>query len=150
MTPHGDVSVVRSAYELGIPLTVHVAVGTDFIHVHPSMNGALLGEGSLRDFRIFTNQISRLTDGGAIINIGSAVVLPVVIEKAIAVCQNMGFNLKNFTGVNFDFMKQYRTGLNPLSRAREVGGESIEIIGHHEINVPLLWGLIRCLDDNTE
>jgi len=104
----------------------------------------------MRDFRIFANQVSRLTDGGAIVNIGSAVVLPVVIEKSIAVCQNMGFNLKNFLGVNLDFVKHYRTGLNPLSRAREVGGEAIEIIGHHEITVPLLWGLIRSLCDDSE
>ena len=148
--PHGDVSVVRAAYELGIPLTVHVALGTDFIHAHPSMKGETIGAGSMRDFKIIAHQISKLTDGGAIINIGSAVVLPVVIEKAIAVCQNMGFDLKNFIGVNLDFIRHYRTGLNPLSRAIEVGGEAIEITGHHEINVPLLWGLIRSLDENTE
>ena len=140
--PHGNVSVIKMAYELGIPLTVHVALGTDFIHVHPSMKGAIIGEGSMRDFRIFAKQISKLTNGGAIVNIGSAVIMPVVIEKAIAVTQNLGYDLKNFLGVNLDFMKHYRTGLNPLSRAREVGGEAIEIIGHHEINIPLLWGMI--------
>jgi hypothetical protein len=106
------------------------------------MKGAIIGEGSMRDFRIFAKQISKLTNGGAIVNIGSAVIMPVVIEKAIAVTQNLGYDLKNFLGVNLDFMKHYRTGLNPLSRAREVGGEAIEIIGHHEINIPLLWGMI--------
>lgn len=140
--PHGDVSVVKQAYEMNIPLTVHVAFGTDFIHMHPSMDASKMGEGTMRDFRIFANQVSKLTDGGAIINIGSAVVMPVVIEKAIAVCQNMGFNLRKFCGVNLDFQKQYRTGLNPLNRAKEVGGEAIEIIGHHEINVPILWGMV--------
>ncbi|MBU1023523.1 hypothetical protein KKB99_04455 [bacterium] len=149
-TPYGDVSIVKQAYIHEIPLTVHVAIGTDFIHMHPSMNGALLGEGTLRDFKIFTHQISKLSDGGAIVNIGSAVVLPVVIEKAIAVCQNIGFDLKNFLGVNFDFMKHYRTSLNPLTRAKEVGGEAIEIIGHHEINIPLLWGMLMGLLDTSE
>jgi hypothetical protein len=144
---HGDVSIVLKAYEYGIPLTVHVALGTDFIHVHPSMKGAILGEGSMRDFRIFAKQVSRLTDGGAIINIGSAVVMPVVIEKAIAVTSNMGCGPKNILGVNLDFMKHYRTGLNPLCRAIESGGEAIEIIGHHEINIPLLWGMVTGLID---
>jgi hypothetical protein len=142
---YADLSCVKAAYELQIPLTVHVGFGTDFIHMHPSMNASFLGEGTMRDFKIFAEQVSHLTDGGAIINIGSAVILPVVIEKAIAVCQNMGFDLKNFLGVNLDFMKHYRTNLNPLNRAREVGGEAIEIIGHHEINVPILWGMITGL-----
>lgn len=149
-TPHGDVSVLKQAYELSIPLTVHVAFGTDFIHLHPSMDGSIMGMGTMRDFKIFTNQISKLTDGGAIINIGSAVVMPVVIEKAIAACQNLGFDLKNFMGANFDFMKQYRTNLNPLTRAVEVGGEAVEIIGHHEINIPLLWGMLTGLMDSTD
>lgn len=146
--PYGHVSVLKMAYEMGIPLTVHVALGTDFIHCHPSMKGSIVGEGTMRDFRIFAKQISRLNDGGAIINIGSAVVLPVVIEKAIAVSQNLGYDLKNFLGVNLDFLRHYRTGLNPLSRAREVGGEAIEIIGHHEINIPLLWGMVTGLIEN--
>ena len=149
-TPHGDVSVLKQAYELSIPLTVHVAFGTDFIHLHPSMDGSIMGLGTMRDFRIFANQISKLTDGGAIINIGSAVVMPVVIEKAIAACQNIGFDLRNFMGVNFDFMKHYRTNLNPLARAVEVGGEAVEIIGHHEINIPLLWGMLTGLMDSTD
>lgn len=145
---HGDVSIVKACYDLKIPLTVHVGFGTDFIHMHPSMNAAHLGEGTMRDFKIFTHQISKLTDGGGIINIGSAVILPVVIEKAIAVCQNIGYDLKNFMGVNLDFMKHYRTGLNPLRRAEEVGGESIELIGHHEINIPLIWGMLTGLMDS--
>lgn len=149
-TPHGDVSILKQAYELSIPLTVHVAFGTDFIHLHPGMDSALMGDGTMRDFKIFAHQISKLTDGGAIINIGSAVVMPVVIEKSIAACQNLGFDLKNFMGVNFDFIKQYRSTLNPLARAKEVGGEAIEIIGHHEINIPLLWGMLTGLIDSSD
>ena len=149
-TPHGDVSVLKQAYALSIPLTVHVAFGTDFIHLHPEMDGALMGEGTMRDFKIFANQISKLTDGGVIINIGSAVVMPVVIEKSIAVCQNLGFSLKNFMGVNLDFIKDYRSTLNPVRRAVEVGGEAVEIIGHHEINIPLLWGMLTGLIDSSD
>jgi hypothetical protein len=139
--PHVDASISASCYKLGIPFTVHVAVGTDVNHIHPSINGAALGDASHRDFRIFTNSVSKL-QGGVIVNLGSAVVLPVVIEKAVAVCQNLGKCLTNFDGYNLDFIRHYRSNLNPVRRAIESGGHGAHITGHHELNIPLLSAIL--------
>ncbi len=135
---HTDLSILAAAYQQQIPATVHVALGTDINHMHPSADGAAIGAGSLRDFRIFAHQITKLRDGGVIIVAGSAVVLPLIIEKSLAVVRNLGYKIGAFTGVNLDFMKQYRSALNPVARAGEFGGEGITLIGHHEINIPLI------------
>jgi len=137
--PHADVSLVASAYRLGIPLTVHIALGTDIMHCHPNANGAALGEGTLRDFRIITQQMTNLAHGGVLANLGSAVVLPEVLLKAIALQRNRdpkGFT--DFLGVNFDFIQQYRSNQQVVARVKEIGGRGIALTGHHEIMIPLL------------
>jgi len=135
--PHLDVCLSAACYRLEIPFTVHVAIGTDVTHIHPSFDPASFGETSHRDFRILAKSISNL-HGGIIINLGSAVILPVVIEKAIALTQNLGYGLEKFDGFNLDFIRHYRPGLNPVKRAIESGGHGAHITGHHELTIPLL------------
>jgi len=131
-------SLAAAAHRLGIPLTVHMALGTDIIHMHPSASGAALGDASLRDFRYFTSCVARL-GGGVYLNCGSAVVLPEVFLKAVALARNQGADLTRLTTVNIDFMRQYRTQTNVLSRpVAGTGGAGISLVGHHEILIPLL------------
>lgn len=136
--PYVDGSILATAYEEGIPITVHNALVVDINQMHPDFNASLAGEGSFRDFRIFLHVLKDMTEGGVIINIGSAVLLPLVLEKALAVVRNLGYDVKGFTGANLDFVIHYRANLNPVQRARELGGRGFNIIGHHEINVPLI------------
>jgi hypothetical protein len=137
IAPHLDVCLSAACYRLGIPFTVHVAIGTDVTHIHPSFDPSAFGEASHRDFRILAKSISDL-HGGVIVNLGSAVILPVVIEKAIALTQNLGYGLEKFDGFNLDFIRHYRPGLNPVKRAIESGGHGAHITGHHELTIPLL------------
>ena len=136
--PHADMSILAAAYQQEIPVTVHVALGTDINHMHPSADGAAIGAATMRDFRIFAQQVTELRGEGVIIVAGSAVVLPLIVEKALAVVCNLGYDIGGFTGINLDFTKHYRPTLNPVKRAEELGGEGITIIGHHEINIPLI------------
>lgn len=139
--PNLDICLSATAYKLNIPFTVHVALGTDVVHIHPNINPAAYGECTHRDFRIFSAGVSKLK-GGVIVNLGSAVILPVIIEKAIALCQNLGYGLGGFDGYNLDFIHHYRSNLNPVSRAKESGGHGAHIIGHHEINIPLIASIL--------
>ena len=132
-----ELSILATAAELDIPATVHVAVGTDIIHMHPEADGAAIGEGSMRDFRLFASVVSDLK-GGVYINLGSAVIMPEVFLKAIAVTRNLGHDVKNFTTVNMDFIQRYRARENVLRRPALSGGSSYAITGHHEIMFPLL------------
>lgn len=136
--PHADLSVAATAARLGIPLTVHVAVGTDIIHMHPAASGAAIGEGSLRDFRFFASNVSRL-EHGVYLNCGSAVVLPEVFLKAVALARNRGLPLTGLTTVNLDFVRLYRPQTNVVSRpVAGTGGRGFSLVGHHEILIPLL------------
>jgi hypothetical protein len=135
--PHANVSVLAAAAALEIPVTVHVAMGTDIIHMHPSASGAAIGEGSLRDFRYFTSIVSRL-EGGVYLNCGSAVVLPEVFLKAVALARNQGHSLAGLTTVNIDFMRMYRPQTNVVSRPVAGIGKGYALVGHHEILIPLL------------
>ncbi|RPJ75177.1 MAG: hypothetical protein EHM24_04765 [Acidobacteria bacterium] len=130
-------SVTAAAFRLGIPFTVHVAIGTDIIHMHPSASGAALGEGSLRDFRYFASAVARLA-GGVFVNCGSAVVLPEVFLKAVSVARNQGHSLDGMVTVNLDFARHYRPQVNVVERPTRLGGRGISLIGHHEIMLPLL------------
>ena len=141
--PNSDKSILASAARLGIPATVHVAVGTDIIHIHPSFDAACTGEASARDFRIMANVISGIGNGGVIMNVGSAVILPLIVEKSLSIARNLGKNVSKFTGVNLDFIQHYRANLNPVKRARELEGAGISITGHHEINVPLIYWALK-------
>jgi hypothetical protein len=132
--PHADVSLVHAAYRAGIPCTVHVALGTDIVHMHPHVCGAALGAASLTDFRILCRVTSGLRDG-VWLNLGSAVVMPEVFLKAVAVARNFGHDLGGLVCVNFDKESKYRTLMNVLTRP---GSEGIEVVGHHEILLPLL------------
>ncbi len=130
-------SLAAASARLGIPLTVHVALGTDIIHMHPDASGSALGEGSLRDFRYFVSNVARL-DGGVYINCGSAVILPEVFLKAVALARNRGIALANLTTVNLDFVRGYRPQANVVTRPTAAGGRGFNLVGHHEILIPLL------------
>ena len=130
-------SVLAAAARLDIPITVHIAIGTDIIHMHPAASGAALGEGSLRDFRYFVSNVARL-ERGVYLNCGSAVVLPEVFLKAVALARNRGLALAELTTVNLDFVRQYRAQTNVVMRPTAGTGRGYSLIGHHEIMIPLL------------
>ena len=130
-------SFLAAAARLRIPVTVHVAIGTDITHMHPDASGAALGEGSLRDFRRFAANVARL-DGGVYLNCGSAVVLPEVFLKAVALARNRGISLEGLTTVNLDFVRLYRPQTNVVSRPTQGVGSGYSLVGHHEIMIPLL------------
>jgi len=140
--PHAGKSLLACAAAHGIPATVHVAVGCDTIHMHPSADGAAIGAASLTDFRKLATVVSELS-GGVYLNVGSAVILPEVFVKALNLARNVGHEVGGFTTANLDMLRHYRPRVNVLERP---GGEAIEITGHHEINVPLLrWAVLRRL-----
>ena len=131
-------SVVAEAARLGIPVSVHVAIGTDIIHMHPAASGSAIGEGSLRDFRYFVANVSRLAHG-VYLNCGSAVVLPEVFLKAVALVRNRGIDLQQLTTVNLDFVRGYRPETNVVRRPVAGGaGRGYSLVGHHELLIPLL------------
>jgi hypothetical protein len=136
--PHPEVSLVLAAYRAGIPCTIHVALGTDIVHMHPHVSGSALGESSMLDFRILCTVVSQL-GSGVWMNLGSAVVMPEVFLKAISVARNFGSDLDGLVTVNFDKESKYRTGVNVLRRP---GSEGIEVIGHHELLIPLLHAAV--------
>jgi len=134
-------SLLASAGRLGIPVTVHIALGTDIIHMHPAASGAAIGEGSLRDFRYFVSNVARL-ECGVYLNCGSAVVLPEVFLKAVALARNRGIALAELTTVDLDFVRMYRPQTNVVARPTAGTGRGYSIVGHHEIMIPLLAAAI--------
>lgn len=130
-------SIFAAAHRLQIPVTVHVAIGTDVIHMHPQASGRGLGEGSLRDFRYFASSVARL-EHGVYLNCGSAVLLPEVFLKAVALARNRGVPLSGLTTVNLDFLRLYRPQTNVVERPTAKSGRGFSLIGHHEILIPLL------------
>jgi hypothetical protein len=132
-----DHSLVAQARRLHIPVTVHVAVGTDIIHIHPDADGAAIGQCSHHDFRVFCRLVSGL-EGGVYLNIGSAVLLPEVFLKALTVVRNLGHEVKRFTTANFDFIRAYRPTANVVQRPTLEGGKGFNFTGHHELMIPLL------------
>ena len=135
--PFNRYSLLARARELDIPVTVHVAIGTDIIHFHPLANGAHIGATSHHDFRIFCRLVSQM-DKGVLINLGSAVILPEVFLKALSVVRNLGHGIKDITTVNMDFIRQYRPMTNVVHRPTQDGGKGFSLVGHHEIMFPLL------------
>jgi hypothetical protein len=140
---HRSVSILAQAYSQKIPVTVHVAVGTDIIHVHSHTSGQDLGNASYRDFRLFCSMARELDGGGVYLNIGSAVVLPEVFLKAVSVVRNLGHRLEEFTTANLDFIQHYRPTENVLKRPTQKSGQAIALTGHHEIMVPLLAAALK-------
>ena len=132
--PGLDASLLVTAHRQGIPATVHVAIGTDIVHMAPRLDGAALGQATLTDFRTLCGLVARLV-GGVWLNLGSAVVMPEVFLKAVAVARNLGYSLDGMTAANLDFQQQYRGRLNVLDRP---GGAGIALTGHHELLIPLL------------
>lgn len=130
-------SIFATAYELDIPATVHIAIGTDIIHMHPDADGCAIGEGSFRDFRLLCSVVSDL-DGGVYINLGSAVIMPEVFLKALTVARNLGSKVEDITTVNMDFIQHYRPRENVLKRPTQQKGSAYALTGHHEIMFPLL------------
>jgi len=139
--PHNDQSLLAMAAQLGVPVTVHVAMGTDIIHIHPSANGAAIGQAGHHDFRVFCRLVSEL-EGGVYLNVGSAVLLPEVFLKALTVVRNLGHQVKRFTTANFDFIRHYRPATNVVHRPTLEGGKGFNFTGHHELMLPLLAAAI--------
>lgn len=132
-------SLLCEAYRAGAPVTVHVAIGTDTPHTHPTADGAVIGRATHHDFRLLCTLVKDLNEGGVYLNVGSAVVLPEVFLKAVSVVRNLGHPLANFTTVNFDFLQHYRPRVNVVDRPHAgSGGKGYAITGHHEIMIPLL------------
>jgi hypothetical protein len=135
-------SILYKAYKLNIPITVHPALGTDVIHYHPNFDGAVAGKLAETDFLQFSSVVSKISDGGVYINIGSAVILPEIFLKALAFCTAQGIKPKNFYTAVFDFIKHYRPAENVVNRPITKGGKGYYFIGHHEIMIPLLAAML--------
>jgi hypothetical protein len=137
--PHAEYSLLAQAYGRNVPVTVHVAVGTDTPHMHPAADGAAIGSASHRDFRLLCAYVAEMNEGGAYVNVGSAVVLPEVFLKAVSAVRNLGHPLANFTTANLDFLQHYRPQVNVVERPHAgAGGAGYAITGHHELTIPLL------------
>jgi hypothetical protein len=145
---NAEVSLLVQAYDASVPITVHVALGADIIHQHPTVSGAAIGETCYRDFRVLINSLASLGNGGVVANLGSAVILPEVFLKALTVARNLGYQVNDFTAVDMDMIRHYRPQLNVIGRPVQAGGRGIHITGHHEIMIPILyeavvWRLLR-------
>jgi hypothetical protein len=144
--PLMEKSILAAGARLEIPVTVHVAIGTDILHMHPGFDPQAAGAASHHDFRLFTSIVSAL-DKGVYLNVGSAVILPEIFLKATTLVRNLGYTLENFTTVNLDFIKHYRPLTNVVNRPTAKGGHGINLVGHHEILLPLIAaGVIEEID----
>ncbi|MFH0731002.1 MAG: hypothetical protein V2B19_32245 [Pseudomonadota bacterium] len=146
--PHLARALIACCHLLKIPYTLHVALGTDIVHQHPSASGAAIGEASLRDFRILAATVSRLGRGAVVLNLGSAVIMPEVFLKALAVARNLGRGITGFTTANFDMIQHYRPMVNVVRRPVITEGRGYAITGHHEIMIPLLAATIYEYDQS--
>ena len=135
--PFAPESILATAAQLNIPATVHVAMGTDIIHIHPDFDPEATGKASYVDFRLFCSLVGAL-EGGVYMNVGSAVIMPEVFLKALTLVRNMGYKADRFTTVNMDFIQHYRPTTNVVNRPTSKGGKGYTLIGHHEIMFPLL------------
>lgn len=145
---NSELSVLLQAFRLGVPATVHAALGAEIIHQHPAVSGAAIGDTSHRDFRRFAASLATIDDGGVVLNLGSAVIMPEVFLKALTIARNLGAGRpRNIVTVDLDMQRHYRPRMNVVQRPTLDGGRGYEITGHHEIMVPLLvWAIIERLD----
>jgi hypothetical protein len=141
--PFEHLSLLATAYDQGIPVTVHAAIGTDIIHTHPGASGRATGETTHHDLRLFCSMAAAMNGGGVYINVGSAVVLPEVFLKAVSVVRNLGHTLEEFTTANLDFIQHYRPAQNVLKRPTQTSGQSVALTGHHEIMLPLIAAALK-------
>ena len=139
--PHRELSILAAGARYGVPVTVHVGIGTDIVHMHPSADGAAIGAASLLDFRRLAGICEHL-DRGVFINLGSAVLIPEVFLKALNLARNVGTKVSGLVTVNMDFMRQYRPQVNVVQRPTADRGQGYQLIGHHEIMFPLLCAAI--------
>lgn len=139
--PHKELSLLATCVEHDCPATIHVAIGTDIIHQHPSCDGAAVGKASLTDFRRLAQVVAGL-EGGVVLNLGSAVILPEVFLKAVSVARNLGHRVRNLTAANLDMLRHYRPITNVITRPLSLGGRGIAITGHHELMLPLLYAAV--------
>jgi len=147
---HPELSVLLNAWRLGVPATVHAALGAEIIHQHPAASGAAIGDTSHRDFRRLAHSLVRLDDGGVVLNLGSAVIMPEVFLKALTIARNLsGDGSPNgFTSCDLDMQRHYRPRMNVVQRPTLHGGKGYEITGHHEIMVPLLaWAVATRIEE---
>lgn len=135
-------SLAAQSSRLGIPYTIHVALGTDIVHQHPDADGASIGDASMRDFRILAGSVAGLGDGGVVLNIGNAVIMPEVFIKTLSLARNTGHAVKDFVTVNMDMIQHYRPAANVVTRPVLNGGSGYSITGYHEIMIPLLAAAI--------
>jgi len=135
---HADLSLLAAAWRLGLPATVHVAIGTDIVHIHPACDPGAVGRATHLDFRTFAGEVARLGGGGVYLNVGSAVLLPEVFLKAVTLARNLGHPVSDFATANLDFLQSYRPGVNVVERPVRGSGRGYRLTGHHEILVPLL------------
>ena len=142
-----ELSLLLGARRLGVPLTVHAALGAEIIHQHPAANGAAIGDTSHRDFRRLAHSLVTLHDGGVVLNLGSAVIMPEVFLKALTIARNLSAGQpQGFTSVDLDMQRHYRPRVNVVQRPTMQSGRGYEITGHHEIMVPLLvWAVMEAL-----
>lgn len=140
---HKDLSIIYACFKEKVPVTVHVAVGTDITHLHPSADGAVIGTAAYNDFRLFSSMIAAIGNGGCFFNIGSSVILPEVFLKALTLTRNIGYDVNNFITVNMDMIQHYRPNVNVVTRPNKNSGKGYSITGHHEIMIPLLYTMIR-------
>lgn len=143
--PYYAYSLLAHVHKHQITATIHVAIGTDIVHQHPEANGEQIGYATMRDFRIFSKLISQL-NGGVVINIGSAVVMPEVFLKAIAIAKNIDANLGEFTTANFDMYYMYRPTKNLVERPKLLGARTFNFIGQHELLIPLFFASLLDLN----
>jgi Arginine dihydrolase ArgZ-like, C-terminal, Rossmann fold len=138
-----SLSLLAEACRLGIPATVHVAIGTDIVHQHPSTDGGATGKASFKDFLIFAGAVAELGPGSVVLNLGSAVILPEVFLKALTVARNLKYRAKGFVTANFDMIQHYRAKVNVVQRPTEDGGKGYAFTGHHELTIPLLAAAVK-------
>ena len=140
--PNSGISILAAGWRMKKPVTVHSAIGTDIVHIHPTMDGEITGRATLNDFKLFTGVVSKLGGGGVYLNIGSAVLLPEVFIKSLSAARNLGADVSGFTTVNLDMIQHYRPAVNVVNRPIQGAGKGISITGHHEIMIPLIYHLL--------
>jgi hypothetical protein len=138
---HPEVSIISACSNAGVPLTVHIALGTDVVHQHEEADGRAIGYGTMLDFRLFADRIADL-NGGVVLNMGSAVILPEVFLKALAMARSRDRDLGSFTAANFDMHSLYRPRVNIIDRPRLIGGTTFGFLGHHEILLPVFFASV--------
>lgn len=141
--PYKEYSLAYNCLQNDVPLTIHSAIGTDIINQHPGFDGSACGQASFNDFKVFVNSVQETSGGGVTLNIGSAVIMPEVFLKALAVCRNLDRSFGGFTTANFDMINHYRPTVNVVNRPATLDSEGYSIIGHHEIMIPLLLACVK-------